>query len=63
MDYGVGSAPEPKHVDRKLLYTSLEERIKYLHHFLDFNSGKFSPWTIPSLDTTTYNAQVTSKHS
>ncbi|CAI7573431.1 unnamed protein product [Penicillium glandicola] len=38
MDYGAGS-PEPIHVDRKLLYTSLEERIKYLHKFLDFNSG------------------------
>lgn len=39
MDYGMG-APEPKHVDRKSLYTNLEERIKYLHHFLDFNSSK-----------------------
>lgn len=33
------------HVDRKLLYTSLEERIKYLHSFLDFNSSKLLPWT------------------
>ncbi|KAJ5344260.1 hypothetical protein N7541_005857 [Penicillium brevicompactum] len=37
MEYGM--APEPKHVDRKLLYTNLEERIKYLHHMLDFNSS------------------------
>ncbi|KAJ5294182.1 hypothetical protein PENANT_c028G09603 [Penicillium antarcticum] len=36
MEYGFKSAPEPKHVDRKLLYTNLEERIKYLHAFLDF---------------------------
>ncbi|KAJ5084643.1 hypothetical protein NUU61_009222 [Penicillium alfredii] len=39
MDYNLGIGPEPKHVDRKLLYTSLEERIKYLHAFLDFNSA------------------------
>ncbi|KGO71740.1 hypothetical protein PITC_027530 [Penicillium italicum] len=39
MDYSTKSAPEPVHVERKLLYTSLEERIKYLHSFLDFNSS------------------------
>ncbi|KAJ5384734.1 hypothetical protein N7517_002645 [Penicillium concentricum] len=39
MDYSTASAAQPMHVDRKLLYTSLEERIKYLHHFLDFNSS------------------------
>lgn len=39
MDYRLGSGFEPRHIDRKSLYTSLEERIKYLHHFLDFNSG------------------------
>ncbi|KAL5614274.1 hypothetical protein BROUX41_004384 [Berkeleyomyces rouxiae] len=27
-----------KHIDRKSLYTSLEDRIAYLHDFLDFNS-------------------------
>ncbi|EPS27858.1 hypothetical protein PDE_02802 [Penicillium oxalicum 114-2] len=37
-DYGLGSGFEPKHIDRKSLYVSLEERIKYLHDFLDFNS-------------------------
>ncbi|KAJ5309670.1 uncharacterized protein N7443_002131 [Penicillium atrosanguineum] len=36
--YDLGFGPEPKHIDRKSLYTSLEERIKYLHHFLDFNA-------------------------
>jgi hypothetical protein len=40
-DYGLGAGFEPKHVDRKSLYTSLEERIKYLHHFLDFNAGMY----------------------
>jgi hypothetical protein len=40
-DYGLGAGFEPKHVDRKSLYTSLEERIKYLHHFLDFNAGVY----------------------
>lgn len=40
MDYGLGPGFEPKHIDRKSLYTSLEERIKYLHYFLDFNSGE-----------------------
>ncbi|KAJ5185178.1 hypothetical protein N7491_006951 [Penicillium cf. griseofulvum] len=39
MDYSTASAADPVHVDRKLLYTSLEERIKYLHNFLDFNSS------------------------
>lgn len=34
---------DPKHIDRKQLYTNLEERIKYLHDFLDFNSSKLSP--------------------
>lgn len=46
MDYGIpGLAPgfEPKHIDCKSLYTSLEERIKYLHYFLDFNAGTNSP--------------------
>ncbi|KAJ5678857.1 hypothetical protein N7462_007101 [Penicillium macrosclerotiorum] len=39
-DYGLGDVGfQPKHVDRKLLYVSLEERIKYLHEFLDFNSA------------------------
>lgn len=40
-DYGLGVGFEPRHVDRKSLYTSLEERIKYLHHFLDFNAGMY----------------------
>ena len=39
MDYRM--PPEPKHVDRKLLYVNLEERIKYLHHMLDFGAGEF----------------------
>ncbi|CAG8888243.1 unnamed protein product [Penicillium egyptiacum] len=39
MERKMGPAAEPMHVDRKLLYTSLEERIKYLHDFLDFNSA------------------------
>jgi hypothetical protein len=43
MDHNMGSATEPMHIDRKLLYTNLEERIKYLHSFLDFNSSKFLP--------------------
>lgn len=41
-DYGMGPGFEPKHIDRKSLYVSLEERIKYLHDFIDFNSGKLS---------------------
>jgi hypothetical protein len=59
MEYGM--APEPKHIDRKLLYTNLEERIKYLHHFLDFNSGKphSSINTVVKLSNT---SQATSKH-
>lgn len=41
MDYNLlDRGANPKHVDRKLLYTSLEERIKYLHGFLNFNTGK-----------------------
>lgn len=60
MDYGLKSASEPMHVDRKLLYTSLEERIKYLHHFLDFNSSKFSP-KAPCSNTNTNPLQATSK--
>lgn len=40
-DYGLGPGFEPKHIDRKSLYVNLEERIKYLHDFLDFNSGKY----------------------
>ena len=43
MERKMGSAADPMHVDRKKLYTSLEERIKYLHSFLDFNSGKPLP--------------------
>ncbi|OQE79101.1 hypothetical protein PENNAL_c0053G06575 [Penicillium nalgiovense] len=39
MERKMGPAADPMHVDRKMLYTSLEERIKYLHHFLDFNSA------------------------
>jgi hypothetical protein len=50
-DYGLDPAGfEPKHIDRKALYVSLEERIKYLHDFLDFNSGKqftYLDYTIP----------------
>lgn len=42
-DYGLGPGFEPKHIDRKSLYTSLEERIKYLHYFLDFNAGNYAP--------------------
>ena len=61
MEYGMGSAPEPKHVDRKLLYTSLEERIKYLHHFLDFNSSQL-PQCTPSLSTDANILQAMSKH-
>ncbi|KAJ5157213.1 uncharacterized protein N7482_008313 [Penicillium canariense] len=43
VDYGLGPGPEPKHIDRKGLYVSLDDRIKYLHEFLDFNSGKNRP--------------------
>ncbi|KAJ5960228.1 uncharacterized protein N7479_007378 [Penicillium vulpinum] len=39
MDHSAGIPVDPMHIDRKLLYTSLEERIKYLHSFLDFNSA------------------------
>jgi hypothetical protein len=40
-DYGLGGVGfEPKHIDRKAIHTSLEERIKYLHDFLEFGSGK-----------------------
>ncbi|KAJ5364086.1 uncharacterized protein N7496_009799 [Penicillium cataractarum] len=38
-DYGLGPGFEPKHIDRKSIYVNLEERIKYLHDFLDFNSA------------------------
>ncbi|KAF3394570.1 hypothetical protein F1880_005133 [Penicillium rolfsii] len=39
-DYGLDPVGfEPKHIDRKAIYVSLEERIKYLHDFLDFNSA------------------------
>jgi hypothetical protein len=31
---------QPKHVDRKALYVNFEERIKYLHDFLEFGIGK-----------------------
>ncbi|KAJ5526838.1 hypothetical protein N7513_010997 [Penicillium frequentans] len=37
-DYGVDFGFEPEHVDRKSLYVSLEERIKYLHAFLEWTS-------------------------
>ncbi|KAJ5897492.1 hypothetical protein N7504_007780 [Penicillium tannophilum] len=38
-DYGVDLGGfEPEHVDRKSLYVSLEERIKYLHAFLEWTS-------------------------
>lgn len=44
------SAPKPapaksswsrpiQHIERKDLYTNFEARIRYLHSFLDFNSG------------------------
>lgn len=49
MNYGLGLGFEPKHIDRKSLYTSLEERIKYLHYFLDFNSGKTQHNTLVSI--------------
>lgn len=29
-----------QHIDRKDLYTNLEDRIHYLHTFLDFSSSK-----------------------
>ncbi|CAI7628166.1 unnamed protein product [Penicillium pancosmium] len=39
-DYGLGGVGfEPKHIDRKAIHTSLEERIKYLHDFLEFGSA------------------------
>lgn len=34
-----------QHIDRKELYTNLEARVKYLHSFLDFNSGQFPKFT------------------
>lgn len=45
--YSTPSADRPKptmkrnmqHIDRKELYTDLGARVKYLHSFLDFNSG------------------------
>jgi hypothetical protein len=40
-DYGVDLGFEPEHIDRKSLYVSLEERIKYLHHFLEWSSGMY----------------------
>lgn len=30
-----------QHISRKELYTNLEARVKYLHSFLDFNSGQY----------------------
>lgn len=33
--------PRIQHIDRKSLYTDLEARVKYLHSFLDFSSGRF----------------------
>lgn len=42
-DYGVDLGGfEPEHVDRKSLYVSLEERIKYLHAFLEWTSGMYT---------------------
>ncbi|KAJ5934375.1 hypothetical protein N7466_003922 [Penicillium verhagenii] len=38
-DYGFRDGFEPEHVDRKGLYVSLEERIKYLHSFLEWTSA------------------------
>lgn len=38
-DYGLGPGFEPNHVDRKSLYVNLEERIKYLHNFLEWTNG------------------------
>jgi len=46
-DYGLGVGFEPKHIDRKSLYTSLEERIKYLHHFLNFTAGMYPMALVP----------------
>ncbi|KAJ5746463.1 hypothetical protein N7520_011645 [Penicillium odoratum] len=37
-DYGLGPGFQPEHIDRKSLYVSLEERIKYLHSFLEWSS-------------------------
>lgn len=53
-------APEPKHVDRKLLYTNLEERIKYLHHMLDFNSSK--TYSHPNIEACSNTPQAMSRH-
>lgn len=39
MDYGLGEGFQPKHVDRRSLYVSLEERIKYLHEFMEWSDG------------------------
>lgn len=58
MEYGM--APEPKHVDRKLLYTNLEERIKYLHHMLDFNSSKAHEYR--KIETGSNIPQAMSRH-
>lgn len=41
-DYGMDFGFEPEHVDRKSLYVSLEERIKYLHSFLEWTSGMYT---------------------
>ncbi|KAJ5713796.1 uncharacterized protein N7483_010977 [Penicillium malachiteum] len=38
-DYGLGDGFEPMHIDRKGLYVNLEERIRYLHHFLDWTNA------------------------
>lgn len=38
-NYGLVGGFEPKHIDRKAIHTSLEERIKYLHDFLEFGSA------------------------
>ncbi|KAJ5278938.1 hypothetical protein N7478_004310 [Penicillium angulare] len=38
-DYGLGPGFEPMHIDRKSLYVNLEERIKYLHHFIEWSSA------------------------
>lgn len=62
MDYGLGDGFEPMHVDRKSLYTSLEKRIKYLHSFLDWNSGKH-PSTQPPLDECSHHHQPMSRPS
>ena len=35
-----------QHIDRKDLYTNLEDRIHYLHTFLDFSSSKRHGFTL-----------------